>query len=171
MNKSETAILLGDLARYDLRRFGDDDVLAWQEALHDVAYENARSAVVAYYRDHRDRAMPSDIRKAAQLAADDRAAHASWSGDGGAGCGLSGCRCTHTTPCDRGWIDASTIIHEIVDHKTGEVSSRREYDAVQPCPICKPARVVNDGESRDAWLGRLRSQNMSWQSRQRQGAA
>ena len=171
MNKSEASLLLGDLARYDLRRFGDDDVIAWQEALADVTYEDAKQAVVGYYRDSRERAYPSDIRKIALLAADDRAARASWAGDGAGGCGRAGCPCTHTAPCDHGWVDAATLRRTALNRQTGEFRVLGEYDAVRPCEVCKPDRKVAEGESRDGWLGRLRAQNAAWKNRQRQPAA
>lgn len=44
-----------------------------------------------------------------------------------AGCGRPSCRCTHTDPCDRGWIDLPPSEYH------GVVTAR-----VAPCPICRP---------------------------------
>lgn len=66
----------------------------------------------------------------------------------------AGCRCTHTDPCEYGWIETKLI-------KDG-----REYDAVKPCPICRPDRLTTDDEiasngnsealpGRTQWLNRL----------------
>lgn len=42
-------------------------------------------------------------------------------------CRLEGCLCTHTDPCDHGWVDMpEQTVHGIV------------YRAVAPCPICRP---------------------------------
>lgn len=59
------------------------------------------------------------------------------------GCGKYPCPCTHTHPCDRGWIWLTwTDIREttlpdgtIKQHKT-------EYDGVRHCPICRPERAA-----------------------------
>lgn len=61
-------------------------------------------------------------------------------------CGRTGCRCTHTPPCDHGWIDAP----DRVNHETGMV-----YEQVAPCPVCRPDaadRMAAElkGTSRDA---------------------
>lgn len=45
----------------------------------------------------------------------------------GATCRREGCRCTHTAPCDRGWIDLPPVtVHQV------------DYDRVAPCPVCRP---------------------------------
>ena len=44
-------------------------------------------------------------------------------------CGRTGCMCTHTEPCDHGWLAAP----DRVNRETGMV-----YEQVAPCPVCKP---------------------------------
>lgn len=56
-------------------------------------------------------------------------------------CLRKGCRCTHTLPCDRGWLDLPDTTHHGVP-----------IQRVAPCPVCRPeaARV---GVRVDAALG------------------
>ena len=44
-------------------------------------------------------------------------------------CGVSGCICTHTQGCSKGWI-----IRKYSDEKYVE------YEGATPCPICDPDR-------------------------------
>jgi hypothetical protein len=44
-------------------------------------------------------------------------------------CGRAGCRCTHTAPCDHGWLDSPPLHNP----DTGI-----EYEQVAPCTICRP---------------------------------
>lgn len=43
-------------------------------------------------------------------------------------CRREKCRCTHTLPCDRGWIEAPDIPHH----------NGLTYTRVVPCPTCRP---------------------------------
>lgn len=50
-------------------------------------------------------------------------------------CYRAGCRCTHTAPCDRGWIEVEPHVNHGVT-----------YERVAPCPVCRPeaaARLDN----------------------------
>lgn len=55
-----------------------------------------------------------------------------------------GCLCTHTDPCDMGWIEAEPFVRHQVT-----------YQRVAPCPICRPEAADRlarrlERESRDA---------------------
>lgn len=42
-------------------------------------------------------------------------------------CGRTDCLCTHTAPCDRGWLDMPPeVVHQV------------SYERVAPCPVCRP---------------------------------
>jgi len=72
---AQTAALLAVCAAYDARTVGDADVAAWTAVLDGVDPADARDAVIAWYRDHRERIMPADVvaharrARAARLAA------------------------------------------------------------------------------------------------------
>ncbi|HEY5990451.1 MAG TPA: hypothetical protein VIV12_29290 [Streptosporangiaceae bacterium] len=147
MSPEETIDLLAIMAAYDQRTVGEADVIAWHAALADVVFEDARRSVIGHYRENDDRIMPSDVRSRALVYADDRAmTERTTEADG---CGNPICQCTHTAPCDHGWVDAEA--------------------GVSPCPTCKPERLSRPTESRSAWLDRLRHENAAW--RRRRGAA
>jgi hypothetical protein len=92
--------------------------------------------------------MPAHIRT---LVEDYRTRQARMNGhvDNANHCGRPSCVCTHTAPCDHGWIDTQPV------GPTGR-------GAAVPCPTCKPGRV-RPGESRAQWQARLQEQNASWQ--------
>ena len=46
-------------------------------------------------------------------------------------CGRWGCPCTHTAPCDRGWVDLQP-----------RVNHAHPYQRVAPCPVCRPAAAT-----------------------------
>lgn len=62
MTPEETGAILALCASYDARTVGKADVLAWHHAIGDLPYDDARAAVLAHYRDRRDRIMPADVR-------------------------------------------------------------------------------------------------------------
>lgn len=62
MNATETGQLLAFAALYDNRKVGDPDIVAWLEAIGDLPYADARSAVAAHYGESTERIMPGHIR-------------------------------------------------------------------------------------------------------------
>jgi hypothetical protein len=62
MNHSQTATLLAMCAAYDQRTIGETDVTAWQAALDDTDPDDARTAVINWYKRTRDRIAVSDVR-------------------------------------------------------------------------------------------------------------
>lgn len=63
MNRAETARLLTMCAAYDNRTPSEAAVIAWHEALADLAFEDAKTAVVDHYRASREWIMPADVRQ------------------------------------------------------------------------------------------------------------
>lgn len=72
MTPAEAALVLTKCCAYDQRTIGKADAMAWAEVLADVARDDAMHAVVTWYRDHRERVMPSDIRAIVKSIRDDR---------------------------------------------------------------------------------------------------
>lgn len=66
MTPDETARVLAKCAAYDRRTIGRADVAAWSEALADLAVDDCLTAVAAWYSEHREFAMPADIRRLAR---------------------------------------------------------------------------------------------------------
>jgi hypothetical protein len=62
MTQDEAGLLLVHSAAYDKRTIGEPDVLAWHRALGDLSFTACQDAIDAYYREHREPIMPSDIR-------------------------------------------------------------------------------------------------------------
>lgn len=69
MNRTEAAMLLTIASSYDDRRaeVTDDDAVAWAAALPEVAFEQARAALVAHYRESTMRVMPADILRRVRI--------------------------------------------------------------------------------------------------------
>ena len=62
MNLSETTRILSLCAAYDSRTIGETDVIAWHDALSDVPFEDAKRAVVDFYRSATDgRMKPGNV--------------------------------------------------------------------------------------------------------------
>jgi hypothetical protein len=63
VNAVEMGELLAFAALYDNRKVGDPDIIAWLEAIGDLPYPDARSAVAAHYgSESTERIMPGHIR-------------------------------------------------------------------------------------------------------------
>jgi hypothetical protein len=63
VNAIEMGELLAFAALYDNRKVGDPDVIAWLEAIGDLPYPDARSAIAAHYgSESTERIMPGHIR-------------------------------------------------------------------------------------------------------------
>lgn len=54
----------------------------------------------------------------------------------GTHCRRSNCRCTHTYPCDHGWIEAPTAA------RNGQT-----YNRTVPCPVCRPELTARIDEA------------------------
>ena len=63
MNAEETGHVLAKCASYDRRKIGDADVLAWYQAIGDLACDDCIAAVIAHYSDTTDWIMPAHIRR------------------------------------------------------------------------------------------------------------
>jgi len=59
------------------------------------------------------------------------------------GCGRPSCTCTHTPPCDHGWIetDDQPPVH---------------------CPTCHPGRRQHPDETPQQWQARLQREDAAW---------
>lgn len=62
MTKAEVARILAVAAAFDQRTTGEEDDIAWLAAIGDLNFTDAREAVIAHYRESRERIMPADIR-------------------------------------------------------------------------------------------------------------
>lgn len=76
MNKAECAQLLTVVATYDRRTLGETDVVAWQQALGDLRFEECRDAVVKHYATATDWVMPAHVRRLVLAARQDNAMRA-----------------------------------------------------------------------------------------------
>lgn len=58
-------------------------------------------------------------------------------------CGRAACLCTHTRPCDHGWLDSP-------DYTNPQTAIT--YEQVAPCPVCRP-------DAHDKLAARLRGES------------
>lgn len=72
MTLEETIDLLGVAAAFDQRNIGKADSLAWHAAIGDLDYADAQAAVIAHYRETRERVMPADVWKRVKAVRRDR---------------------------------------------------------------------------------------------------
>ncbi len=72
MNHREVAQVLAKAAAFDRRTVGEADIMAWHEAIGDLAVEEALAGVTRWYRDRADWLMPSHLREAVRLVRADR---------------------------------------------------------------------------------------------------
>lgn len=72
MTPADVAELLALAAAFDSRTVGRADVAAWHAALGDLPFDDTRDALVAWYREHRERVYPSDIRAGVKRTRRDR---------------------------------------------------------------------------------------------------
>jgi hypothetical protein len=61
VTRDDVKKILARCASFDQRTVGQADVTAWLLVLDDLTYAECDRAVVDYYREHRERIMPSDI--------------------------------------------------------------------------------------------------------------
>lgn len=62
MTLDDVIDVLSKCAGYDQRTVGKADVHAWAEVIGDLDRRDALNAVADWYRERRDRIMPSDVR-------------------------------------------------------------------------------------------------------------
>lgn len=125
MNKSDIAFVLSFASTLDARvPFDEAAVEAWALVLDaDMEGKWAGEYVKKHYGRGDDLLIPSVLNRGWQEAKRARA-QAKWSGDAEASerhCRRTGCQCTHTSPCYKGWID------------------REDNTATSPCPVCRPS--------------------------------
>lgn len=63
MKLSETAVALALVQSFDRRTVGEQDVIAWQSILGDIALEDAQEAIRRHYAASADWMMPAHIRR------------------------------------------------------------------------------------------------------------
>lgn len=86
---------------------------------------------------------PADVARVARQVRAEQAPAEITGGSFSRSCPFRGCQCTHTDGCVRGWLEG-------------------DDGAAVPCPVCRWNRVRQSGESRAAWMERLRSQDSAW---------
>ena len=76
-------------------------------------------------------------------------------------CGKTGCICTHTHGCERGWIWIDYVDETIVKRNNSGARDaiRRKYQGVYPCPSCDPIRheLYISSKSTEEYLEKLRN--------------
>lgn len=124
MTEDEVAALLRYVASTDGRNLTDLSVASWLDLLAEVPSDVARRAVRQHYAQSDERLMPVHVhrvwREEQRRAAEH---HQDWNPERGenAACPFTTCTCTHTAPCDRGWIENG--------------------NGVAPCPTCRPVQA------------------------------
>ncbi|MFJ5532386.1 hypothetical protein [Streptomyces sp. NPDC093261] len=81
MEPSQAARLLTLCASFDRRTIGEADARAWALALADVAYDDAREAVVRHYATKREWIMPADVRSGVKAIRAERLEHFAYDPD------------------------------------------------------------------------------------------
>lgn len=74
MNATEAGELVALMALYDNRKASDPDVVAWLKVIGDLDYADSETAVLAHYRETRERIMPADVRTRVRALRRDRLA-------------------------------------------------------------------------------------------------
>lgn len=121
MNATETKLLLLEAAKADLRiKVTADLVEGWHGHMRGLAYAEALTALHAHQAASTDWLMPAHIVSRATDARR-RVTGRTFdpAGDDWRLCPWPSCRCTHTAPCEAGWIDDAE----------GKAA---------PCPTCRP---------------------------------
>ena len=83
-------------------------------------------------------------------------------------CKASGCICTHTGGCERGWILGKYTEDKVVKLSNGIDSTVTEtFEGVSPCPICDPDRyeIFLTSKSRLELFERLRNRGTHQRSK------
>lgn len=65
-------------------------------------------------------------------------------------CGKSGCMCTHSDPCEFGWIWEIHYEETRVKSEGGYKVRAEPVEGVRFCPTCNPERAAIQRQSRDA---------------------
>lgn len=56
-------------------------------------------------------------------------------------CYRSGCICTHTAPCEHGWIWVEYYEDKVTKHNGQTKVVAEKFEGVRPCPTCDPERA------------------------------
>jgi hypothetical protein len=62
LNATEAGELVALMALYDNRKVSDPDIVAWLKVIGDLDHADCEMAVLAHYRESRERIMPADVR-------------------------------------------------------------------------------------------------------------
>lgn len=147
MTIREVGELLKTAQRYDGRTIAEGNVEGWILALVGLRYKECTAAIIQHYANETAFVMPAHVRCIVNTNRDHERPPAP---DTESHCGRPSCRCTHTDPCDYGFVPSVTVQGGMV-----------------PCPICSPGRQGEHGESRKQWMTRLQTQDLAWQRDQR----
>ena len=57
-------------------------------------------------------------------------------------CNRSNCNCSHTFPCEQGWVYLTQTVKEVRTLRDGTTTEiEKVYDSVTFCPTCDPERA------------------------------
>jgi hypothetical protein len=136
MNLTETTRLIAVLrAVHPHLEIADGMADAWASLMVEISYPDAEAAL---YRLSRETGRIPDpaviLAEHRRYRIELRSQQAEVADD--AHCGRSGCPCSHSQGCYRGWLDAEA--------------------GTTPCPNCRPGRQQRAMETRRQWFARLR---------------
>ena len=76
-------------------------------------------------------------------------------------CGKTGCMCTHSHGCEKGWIWIEYIDETIIRRNTtgARDAIRRKYQGVYPCAVCDSVRyeIYMNSRTPDEYHDKLRN--------------
>jgi hypothetical protein len=142
MSVEQVGELLKVAQRFDGRTIAEGNIEGWLLALAGLTYRECTAALIQHYANETAFAMPAHLRRIVNASRD---AERPRTADTESHCGRPSCQCTHTAPCEYGWVPSKTVV-----------------DSVAPCPTCKPGRQGQPGETRQQWMARLQRQDIHW---------
>lgn len=76
-------------------------------------------------------------------------------------CYKSGCICTHTAPCEHGWIWVEYYEDKITKYKGQTKVTSEKFEGVVPCPTCDPERaaIFRTAKNRQDLFEKLRARS------------
>lgn len=72
MDIRETGLLLAKIALVENRQATNETILAWQEILSDISFEDAKEALLKHYRNSTEACKPAHIIKGAREVKDEK---------------------------------------------------------------------------------------------------
>lgn len=156
LSEHETRDVLATAARADKRTIAPEDIEFWQLALRGLRHDECNAAVVEHYTHSTDYVMPKHVRGIVEGWRRDSRHSTVPAAQDGDHCGRPSCVCTHTAPCDHGWISADA-----------SVPGPTSLTAALHCPTCHPGRRQEPDENRRQWQARLQEQDAAWDRKQR----